>query len=503
MILPALAVAVVSTGLAPIQFMLVTAATGTSSECPAGYSEVINRMCVTGWKPAASWYAAEAMCRDMGGHLLAPATSRDVNAMRDFSGSEFWTGRHREDDKWAWSDGRDIPELPTSIDLITPDNADCMAMRFLGDNAQASNMNCGTELRFRCSVGALDCMWSKAGLAFKANLPKEDLNYASQNDVALNLKVVGRVLSMSDADVGIGEWVAPDRFRVKSTELPCTVVAVFEKTKDPSVKTGCEKADGSVKFLQASFLPSAGGVCPLMKAPSGPSSLRPEGGGGEELDKRPLTPLPPITALPPLTETPPDVHGTGAPGQTEPAVVVETRSSIPVWVWPIAFVIVGLVSVVAGVGASRRRAKKESLSSDDDDKSEPQKGPESTKCSSEEGSQCDTCRKFKSKMARNRLYAVHKDLQREFASPLNVVDIRCDHVGNDHIHVFSVANDFDASSLGALSTVYSRTKPRLPRNTRIHIERVSDAELPENQPTCPDQQANTGYDDSIVAGMFS
>eukprot|EP01061_Rhynchopus_euleeides_P004704 TRINITY_DN1394_c0_g1_i6.p1 TRINITY_DN1394_c0_g1~~TRINITY_DN1394_c0_g1_i6.p1 ORF type:complete len:547 (+),score=95.41 TRINITY_DN1394_c0_g1_i6:193-1641(+) len=482
MILPALAVAVVSTGLAPIQFMLVTAATGTSSECPAGYSEVINRMCVTGWKPAASWYAAEAMCRDMGGHLLAPATSRDVNAMRDFSGSEFWTGRHREDDKWAWSDGRDIPELPTSIDLITPDNADCMAMRFLGDNAQASNMNCGTELRFRCSVGALDCMWSKAGLAFKANLPKEDLNYASQNDVALNLKVVGRVLSMSDADVGIGEWVAPDRFRVKSTELPCTVVAVFKKTSYASVKTGCEKADGSVELVSASF--SSEPPCITSILPPTPPTRSP-------------TPSPRV----PLTETPPGPRATSAPGQTEPAVVVETRSSIPVWVWPIAFVIVGLVSVVAGVGASRRRAKKESQSSDDDAKSEPRKYDPEAKCDPEAAALCDTCRKFNVDMARERLCAVHEALQREFVRPLNIMETRCDHIGGDHVHVFRVENGFDASSLGALSTVYSRTKPRLPRNTRIHIERVSDAELPENQQTCPDE--NTGYDDAMAAAMWS
>ena len=104
------------------------------------------------------------------------------------------------------------------------------------------------------------------------------------------------------------------------------------------------------------------------------------------------------------------------------------------------------------------------------------KAGKSTPTSSDNNAECESCEKFSSSDAVTRLHAVHAALQRDFSQRLAVSSVRCDHLGKEHVHVFTVRNFFDATSLGAISTVYSRTKPRLPRRTRIHIVYEGDAD---------------------------
>ena len=93
----------------------------------------------------------------------------------------------------------------------------------------------------------------------------------------------------------------------------------------------------------------------------------------------------------------------------------------------------------------------------------------------QEEPECETCRKFDPRVATQRLHSVYAALRREFSRDLTIRAVRCDHVGREHAHVFEVDNRYDPSSLGAMSTVYSRKKPRLPRRTRVHISHQPEA----------------------------
>ncbi|KAJ9444770.1 hypothetical protein DIPPA_08924 [Diplonema papillatum] len=88
--------------------------------------------------------------------------------------------------------------------------------------------------------------------------------------------------------------------------------------------------------------------------------------------------------------------------------------------------------------------------------------------------------------ARQRHLAVHGDLAEELEAPIVVNSMRCVHSKSEHIHVFEVANEFQPHTLGALSTVYSRSKPRLPRNTRIHIQHSDGPSMLNSGHTPPD-----------------
>ena len=85
---------------------------------------------------------------------------------------------------------------------------------------------------------------------------------------------------------------------------------------------------------------------------------------------------------------------------------------------------------------------------------------------------CEICKNFDKVSNTDRLRRIHADLSNELKAPLRITGASCEHVDNnsgEHIHTFKVDNEFSLFLLGVLSTGYTRAKPRLPRNTRIHV----------------------------------
>eukprot|EP01064_Diplonema_japonicum_P035032 TRINITY_DN743_c1_g5_i1.p1 TRINITY_DN743_c1_g5~~TRINITY_DN743_c1_g5_i1.p1 ORF type:complete len:146 (+),score=23.02 TRINITY_DN743_c1_g5_i1:54-491(+) len=82
---------------------------------------------------------------------------------------------------------------------------------------------------------------------------------------------------------------------------------------------------------------------------------------------------------------------------------------------------------------------------------------------------CSVCRAFHPEEAVERLQRVHRDIAKEFAAPLQVNSVNLEHNGKQHRHIFGIKNDYLPFTLCALATDYVRTKPRMSKNTRVHL----------------------------------
>ena len=402
------------------------------------------------------WYSAESVCRAVGGHLakITPENSDYIlKTYTDFS----WVGGRHAANAWTWSDSTPLNTTQTETlltlpNLFTPHDA-CLASFVTGDCTTARGFLCETPV---CSLEQ----------ATKVEL-------ALVNGVA---EIRTDVLFLSGVAVAIGRWVSRDRFELSAAD---------------SKGMGC----GGEAWMVDFSLPSPRGSLPGVEAGCAswpkPASFRDNpdcravATDVSDLIRRFTTFGRDVrTTQAPRTHAPPPLPPISTPGPSRPLAAIEEKDEgIPAWVWPIAFVAVAAVSALVSVGALSRRqrrahaqARKESSSEEDCRYSSEgvqieSEGADEMKCKAHTTESCETCMKFDPNVAKRKLKSVYAELSRGFASPLVVHSSRSVHNGNDHVHLFTVENDFDPSVLGALSTVYSRTKPKLPSRTRIHIVR--------------------------------
>ena len=514
-----------SSSSSPLVLALVAAATLLSAPLPAHGAkqfctpfQAYGSLCVDSSASAAaveSWYRAESRCRRRGGHLLrldSAEARRDALGPHLGASSQrrFWIGARRVHAAapWTWADGTPFNATAVSdprtgaaatLEASPPAGVDpgpplCLAAYADAPGGRVRYQARACELRFRslCVTGAVGCAWRLHTLSFG------DASFGSSEPFEVEVHPSG-VLTRGGEDVGLGEWVSPSLFRVASVGGGrCHWVARFSlDAGTPVVVSGCEDPDtgvlanprtGAWRRLPGCSLEGGEGHMPSF-LPDFPTA-------------KPMPTPMPTGVLPPGGSTGGGfVPDAGKDERPHPGVgksaVDDDDSAAYAWLLPVGLGVIALVGGLTVVGAARRRSSFGKQSEE-----EPQG------LSGSEGSQmddCDQCKKFSAPTAHRRLRAVHEALQREFAMPLGVLDTRCDHVGNDHVHVFTVENSFDAPSLGALSTVYSRTKPRLPRNTRIHIERVKKqpvaAEVAEAEEQARAEAAAQASEDAEEAKM--
>ena len=450
-------------------------------QCPSPY-ESFGNYCILRVSEPLSWFDAEGVCRKHGGHLLSITESAYKSVL--FQGeSDVWTSGHHGNDGWAWTNGQSFNH--GSLDLILQGSSlptsptiekSCLSVE--PQSLKKKPADCREGLSFVCAYGGRGCAWADHELKFHAVAPRPP----PQNEPH-HMSLMNGVLTMQGHAFGIGTWPAPDTYRIEkdgTNQVACTWLARFSEDSDGKyhVDVGCEDPARAGSFVSS-----------IRHEITKELSCRKD---GVTLDTRA-----PSNEWGKATKPPghvPDRNNeedkpTSVPGVT--MAKTDTSDSVPLWVWPIAFVAVAVVSALAAVGAVKRRDRKGSATSSEDEaavsphSSDPENpvtlgegggededgAPQPLRCPRHKKTTatCETCKKFNNDVAKKRLKAVHEQLQRGFALPLVVHDTRCEHIGSDHVHIFTVENDFDASSLGALSTVYSRTKPRLPRNTRVHI----------------------------------
>eukprot|EP01061_Rhynchopus_euleeides_P034395 TRINITY_DN581_c0_g1_i1.p1 TRINITY_DN581_c0_g1~~TRINITY_DN581_c0_g1_i1.p1 ORF type:complete len:518 (+),score=62.63 TRINITY_DN581_c0_g1_i1:52-1554(+) len=439
-----------------------------------------------------SWYGAELSCRKNEGHLLSFTSPLAQEVVDKFPETDtdttYWVGaRKMPGGKWEWADGSEYEGAAVNERFDEPMTSTqtpiCMYVEWK-EQAVLKAGPCEKLRKYLCSAsGDLDYAWPQVDLTIKsADIHGEKF--------PIKIKPSG-IVSEGGVEMGIGEWETPSRISV-SLRNDCLWRAVFsvDFQGELQVMTGCEGRplkkstleETKASLITAYKIKNKGTDAPMPPIPNG------------------FTDAPPST-----TNAPPDVK-----------LVEEEANAIPMWVWPLAFISVALVSAMMAVGAARRRGRspkeKQVENVEMENKPEPkQRYDPSAEVDHEAAADCEVCQTFSEDSAKIRLVDIHMALQKQFCAPFNVVSTRCHHVGNEHVHVFSVENDLDAHSLGALSTVYSRKKPRLPKNTRIHIEHCkptrslddeSDEEAPKPvDPQEEDQQYSesegdleTGYD---------
>eukprot|EP01061_Rhynchopus_euleeides_P034396 TRINITY_DN581_c0_g1_i2.p1 TRINITY_DN581_c0_g1~~TRINITY_DN581_c0_g1_i2.p1 ORF type:complete len:510 (+),score=64.01 TRINITY_DN581_c0_g1_i2:52-1530(+) len=467
----------------------VTASTTASDS----NSKIDAAVYVTKSNASYSWYGAELSCRKNEGHLLSftsPLAQEVVDKFpeTDTADTTYWVGaRKMPGGKWEWADGSEYEGAAVNERFDEPMTSTqtpiCMYVEWK-EQAVLKAGPCEKLRKYLCSAsGDLDYAWPQVDLTIKsADIHGEKF--------PIKIKPSG-IVSEGGVEMGIGEWETPSRISV-SLRNDCLWRAVFsvDFQGELQVMTGCEGRplkkstleETKASLITAYKIKNKGTDAPMPPIPNG------------------FTDAPPST-----TNAPPDVK-----------LVEEEANAIPMWVWPLAFISVALVSAMMAVGAARRRGRspkeKQVENVEMENKPEPkQRYDPSAEVDHEAAADCEVCQTFSEDSAKIRLVDIHMALQKQFCAPFNVVSTRCHHVGNEHVHVFSVENDLDAHSLGALSTVYSRKKPRLPKNTRIHIEHCkptrslddeSDEEAPKPvDPQEEDQQYSesegdleTGYD---------
>ena len=446
--------------------------------CPSGFSYKIGQTCVSDVQGATTWYAAERACRRLGGHL--PTLSED-DAVRQFADGfpslkPFWTGAIKEG-TWRWADGSAFTTIPTNFAVpSTPQKgADCLFAR--NDNGMVGEYSsCSAEQHYVCTFGTALCAWEQVPLRIDSAILDEVVTIT--DDLLKDQTML---------EIGLGSWPEPARYVVNNPAgVDCKYVATFSAVTTTSgavvyqAREGCADASGAVTLTTVPWYHNIAPKCVITGL---------------------IGPTPPAKE----TKSPPGVSDkeTDSPISAPGTIIIKEDEGIPAWIFPVAFGVVAMVSIFIAVGATRRRGRKDSDSGDSGKQEGPRKYDPEAKNDAGASSCCETCKKFSEDMARERLHAVHDALQKEFAKPLGIVSTRCDHVNHDHIHVFTVENDFDASSLGALSTVYSRTKPRLPRNTRIHIEHAKKPDEPSAPPQTEMYQMSeavdeSGYDEDMI-----
>eukprot|EP01061_Rhynchopus_euleeides_P033951 TRINITY_DN5753_c0_g1_i1.p1 TRINITY_DN5753_c0_g1~~TRINITY_DN5753_c0_g1_i1.p1 ORF type:complete len:460 (+),score=68.02 TRINITY_DN5753_c0_g1_i1:53-1432(+) len=404
-----------------------------------------------------SWFEAEASCRLKGGNLATVTTSEMASILRDASPNAWIGGAH--DEEWTWS---------TGMPLNTSDLLGLVGMRMFPEQTcltARSSDSCNMPHSYVCQWRS--CPFNARTIHSKSLNTDIRVTYAG-------------TIFLGGVPMGLGVWEKELRYTVRSWEVRKTF--------------GCLDSDSWV----LSLVPAGAGFEAYAGCSSSPltkitftGSMTCLGGMAERNSAGPSPPS--ATDTPSPTDTP-----LGQPESTS------SSSSIPIWAWPLAFASVAVASALIAVGALSRKHKLQqaamqsrfppkdgprveiivpdemeevegSVATPESAGAETQDGPPNpSKCPRHKRTTdtCDTCKKFNAAVARRRLKAVHEQLARDFSLPLVIHDSRCEHIGADHVHIFSVENDFDPSTLGALSTVYSRAKPRLPRSTRIHIEQA-------------------------------
>ena len=440
-----------------ISVLAITSVTSTSSElvCPEGYAELSGICARHVETPVQTWYGAEGVCRAEGTHLLSLSDGVESFPLPPMEAqAKMWTGaRKTTASPWTWSDLSPFKATLTPLPMTTT----APQCAYLHDNILHA-VDCTERNGFTCVAGAPGCNWPGIPLAIAGNL--------AGNADHHKIYIINSALSLDSPtnQIALGNWITPNTYEVHGLFEGCPLFkAVFTINGGVyKVSTGC---DGGA-LVEAAFSEqpecsriSGNGVSPDGTEAMGTTDPNASNNAHNSQGKQP------------------DVRAVQGDGGDD---------AVPIWVWPLAFAAVAAVSAMATFGVvKRRKTSKTSLSTDEEDSPASSEHMEMeasvTECCtrptgkarfSKDPSSCETCKKFNAGMAKRRLKAVHEQLAREFALPVVVRGTHCEHNENDHVHVFEVENDFDASTMGALSTVYSRTKPRLPKNTRVHIVRA-------------------------------
>ena len=423
--------------------------------CPTDWL-VVDGSCVWYGEGPKGWYEAEVSCRLLGGNLATFATEKTFLSLSSRSPSgKSWTGLIGEGGEWKFSN---YESTTMKLNLDKPTSGmHCGAIH----NGQLTAASCHEQKSYFCSVGVGSCIWRKHSNTI---LEFENGNFGSGGiSSSVKLDTSTNIIYRDDVEAGIGYWVGPSTFIIDS---PSGVSCMYTiKFNQGFVMSGCNGQLTRSNWITKSNVITS--YCSLIPEPT------------------PTTPGIWSTPQPTPAPTKAPIPVTAKPGSDlrswspAPLAAIESNTddySIPTWAWPLAIIAVAAASAVAAVGAVNRKKKKGSVSISSEESVHAMipisaEGAAAAKAAGMDctSADCEICKKFNETTARQRLLAVHQALMRELSMPLVVSGTRCDHVGGEHIHVFNVENDFDSHTLGALSTVYSRTKPRLPRNTRIHI----------------------------------
>ena len=440
-----------------------------SATTRSSLASAAGQQCAREERKAMSWYAAGEVCREVGGQLVALTHQTGMVHFEARGLDEpHWIGASKSPlhGKWEWADGTivDFDALLTLNNLapgsIKIGTGSCLTAQYVEKRMQIATADCSTALPSLC-VTAPHCPYQHLST----------LSFETRLGASRSSKVTVRrdaVLVSGTRDIGLGVWETPQRYVVESPDgLGCVWRAEFE--------------------TEASGLPSVTVYCgaevekSVVEADCTDTVMPGKGGGGIVImgttpPPKPKTPAPvptgtPFAPLPQYNTTLPPIR-----------YVEEEDSGLPVWVWPAAFCSVAFAGLFAAVGASKKRSE---TSSSDGSTKEKEGKEKSRKTKSKQkpakhdakaAATCPTCQAFDSVHATSRLREVHALMQEEIMAPLGILGTWCEHKPaensqhHDHIHHFTLVNNFQSACLGALSTVYSRTKPRLPRNTRIHIE---------------------------------
>ena len=389
--------------------------------------------CVLVQEERRSWYEAEVSCNAQRGQLIS---LRHTVSVTQIGYSRSWVGaRYDRTSGWIWAD-------KTPVDFGH--------LKKLGVNINSTSPACllASRVNNEVSISAADC--SQRHPSICASEPfcpfqivkeiKFDGSIGGNEEVRIELTKEG-LIRVAGLDLGLGHWETPSRFVVESPAgIPCTWIAEFGVSttfNTPTVHCGCK---GFMKEAKPKF------YC----AHIGPIKIPPNGI---------KTPIPPFSASP--IRVNPYVDEVTLPPLRE--VVTETELG---WRWWVVLGATVVVSLMVVVGAVRRGGKKKVK---EEEKKEKEKEVVVLHDAvAAEG--CEQCQKFDAEVVNKRLLAVHAGIQEELIHPLNVVHASCEHTGYDHVHSFAVQNNYSPPSLGVLSTAYSRTKPRLAKNTRIIIK---------------------------------
>ena len=437
--------------------------------CSAPFVGDHNDQCVLRGS-ASSWYSSRAGCNAArSSHLLIIRSEVEADQIQ-VDAPPVWIGAEYTPRGWTWTDGSAVNATilnTLSYGLPYAKEKVCLLASRQSRSSRLSltAASCGEVHPYVCGV-APHCPYQiLSKLAFHARI---DGSVADPVEITS-----GGVLKRHGFDIGLGVWENAHRFAVPSPAgVDCTWVAEFGFTSKPTISAGC---DGSLHTVSEGISiecdPVPRGITGILPGPDAGNSMR-----GSK------------TAEPTASTASPYEEGEEGVQPRGKTVIVEDDEGVPTWVWPVAFVSVALVSALVAIGATRRRTSGSSEDGAAGSTGEPEKkkregfAKKTFVHDAEAAAHCATCKRFNGNACHERLKKVHGAMQSEFMQPLKVLDTRCEHSGADHIHHFTVENDYDAPCLGALSTVYSRTKPRLPRNTRIHIEKGA---VPSETPEAP------------------
>eukprot|EP01061_Rhynchopus_euleeides_P014349 TRINITY_DN24915_c0_g2_i1.p1 TRINITY_DN24915_c0_g2~~TRINITY_DN24915_c0_g2_i1.p1 ORF type:complete len:468 (+),score=106.25 TRINITY_DN24915_c0_g2_i1:233-1636(+) len=433
--------------------------------CPPGWSGLHGKCTIASMGVSLDWFAAEAYCRVRGGHLISLEEYSQVKYV--FGLEPTWVGGRYSGGAWKWANRAEFKDLPSGTSLEAGDGL-CLQH----DAGSVVSAKCAKEQAFVCGLGAAGCFWEGAGLNFTGPVGVN----GSSLDVVVEEGGRARIGGRS----AMGTWRTPTEFVLEEELVPgCSFSARVAMSHAPSSAS----ASGTVQAGPVLAAGCNGDLAParFLKPPACLASERtyptthPDVAGSQTAGPAVATVTPAATPT-----TAPEYPSVDFP---EPH---SATSSVPVWVWPAAFGAVALVSVFVTFGVVKRRKAPKTPPMDDEDSPVSSEHMElevverptcGHKRFNKDPNSCETCKKFNAGMAKRRLKAVHEQLAREFSLPIVVRGTHCEHNDTDHVHVFEVENDFDPSTMGALSTVYSRTKPRLPKNTRVHIVRATNETL--------------------------